>query len=69
MTDARREPTTACFVCGGEPHEPTELHRYWSNAEAEAEAAEIDRRVAAAGGALWPSMTDVETLDPREAVY
>jgi hypothetical protein len=68
MTAAHRAPT-ACFICGGGPHEPTELHRYWSNAEAEAEAAEIDRKAAAGGGPLWPSMTDVETLDPREAVY
>ena len=59
---------TACFVCGSGPHEPTDLHRYWSNAEAAAEAADQDRRIAA-GGPFWPSMTDVETLDPREAVY
>lgn len=59
----------ACYVCGGGPHADTDLHRYWSNAAADAEFAEHDRMVAAAGGPTYPSMTAVETVDPREAIY
>ena len=57
-----------CFICGGEEHEPRELHTFWSTRDAFAEAEEYDRRAAAAGTPSIPSMTAVETLDPREAV-
>lgn len=39
-----------CFVCGGAEHEDTTDtggHRFWSNAAAEAEAREADRRTTA----------------------
>ena len=58
-----------CFICGGAEHAPTELHSFWSTRDALGEAAEYDRRAAAAGGPIYPSMSAVETLDPREAVY
>ena len=61
---ARRD---RCFVCGGGPHEPTDLHSFWSEADAWAEAVEHDRKVIAAGGPAYPSMSATETLDPREA--
>ncbi|WP_091232514.1 hypothetical protein [Microbacterium sp. 3J1] len=72
MTASHLAPSS-CFICGRAPHEPLSdedgTHAYWSNADADAEAAEHDRQVVAAGGPTYPSMTDVETLDPREAVY
>ena len=58
-----------CFICGGAEHAPTELHEFWSTRDALGEAAEHDRRVIAAGGPIYPSMTAAETLNPREAIY
>lgn len=58
-----------CFICGDEEHEPRELHVFWSRRDALGEAAEYDRRAAQAGAVSTPSMSAVETLDPREAVY
>ena len=58
-----------CFICGGEEHAPRELHAFWSTRDAMGEAAEYDRRAAAAGTVTTPSMSAVETLDPREAVF
>lgn len=57
-----------CFICSGAEHAPTD-HDFWSTREALAEATEHDRRVIAAGGPIYPSMSAVETLDPREAIY
>lgn len=57
--------TTNCFICGREAHEPTPLHVYWSVADAFREAADYDARSSVSP----PSMTAVETHDPREAVY
>lgn len=31
-----------CFLCGGEEHEPTDEHKFWSNAAAMAEARSRD---------------------------
>jgi hypothetical protein len=52
----------SCYVCGGGSHSPVESHNYWSTSEAEAEFAAMP------SGADIPSMSAVETLDPREAV-
>lgn len=56
--------TSPCFICGGGEHAPTELHSFWSTEDAMREAVEHDRR----SSTPLPSMTAVETLDPREAV-
>lgn len=61
MTAAHLAPS-ACYICGLSEHPPTDLHSFWSNAEA-------DRFFAAAPEGPSPSMTATETLDPREAVY
>ena len=58
-----------CFICGGAEHEPRELHSFWSTRDALGEAAAYDREAAKRGGAILPSMTAAETLDPREAIY
>lgn len=51
----------ACSVCGRPEHlEQIEGHVYWSNADAAREFAQLP-------GGTVPSMTAVETLDPREA--
>lgn len=52
-----------CYVCGGAPHGRLELHDYWSTSDAARHFAGEP-----SGGTL-PSMSAVETLDPREAVY
>lgn len=54
-----------CFICGGAPHAPYASHEFWSVDAAFAEAHAYDARAQAA----QPSMSAVETLDPREAVY
>ena len=54
-----------CYICGGPEHKPTPEHDFWPKAEAARFFAREDARL---GGSL-PSMTAVETLDPREAVY
>lgn len=46
LAEARAEQR-ACFVCGYGPHDPTPLHRYWSNADATREAEEYDARTTA----------------------
>lgn len=51
-----------CYICGGPEHAPTGLHRFWSIADAR-------REFAAEPSGQMPSMSAVETLDPREAVY
>lgn len=53
----------ACYVCGNGPHERVELHDYWSKSDAARYFA------AEPSGGSYPSMSAVETLDPREAVY
>lgn len=60
-TPAHLAPS-ACYVCGGAEHPPAELHTFWANADAA-------RFFAAEPQGTIPSMTAVETLDPREAVY
>lgn len=57
---APRDPA-ACYICGRAEHEPDELHKFWSNAEAQRDFEGIP-------DGLMPSMTAAETLDPREAV-
>lgn len=54
-----------CFVCGKSEHRFNGGHKFWSNAEADA----YFRREAARHPAATKSMSAVETLDPREAVY
>lgn len=61
-TQITKTDQTTCYVCGGQKHEPTELHAFWSITDAA-------REFAAMPGGTYPSMTAVETLDPREAVY
>lgn len=62
---------TSCHICGSaEDHGQTwtltgKGHNFWSNADARAEARAEDARMFAP----VKSMTAVETLDPREAVY
>lgn len=51
-----------CYVCGSGLHAPTDSHDYWSTADAA-------RHFAAEPNGTLPSMTAVETLDPREAVF
>lgn len=51
----------ACYICGRAEHPPTDEHAFWSNAEA-------DREFSLMPAGPMPSMTAVETLDPREAV-
>ena len=56
-----------CYVCGHGPHEPRSSaggHDFWSNADAKVFFDQQDARLRAP----LPSMTAVETLDPREAV-
>ena len=60
-------PASACFVCGHGAHEQTG-HTYWPTADAMAEARAYDRAAAQVGASTTPSMSAVETLDPREAV-
>jgi hypothetical protein len=60
LTPAHLAPM-ACYICGGSKHAPTELHAYWPNADAA-------RHFAALTDGPLPSMSAVETLDPREAV-
>lgn len=61
MTAPHLAPS-ACYICGLSEHPPTELHSFWSNAEA-------DLFFAAQTEGQSPSMTAAETLDPREAVF
>lgn len=65
-----RDLSRSCFICGAaeDAHTPAGEHAYWATRDALAEADEYDRKVVAAGGARYPSMSAVETLDPREAV-
>ena len=57
--------TMECFICGEGAHVPYASHGYWSRQEAFAEAYAYDARAVGA----QPSMSAVETHDPREAVY
>ena len=44
---ARNAPHRApgrCFICGGKPHDAGAGHAFWSNAEAQTQAQEVDRR-------------------------
>lgn len=50
-----------CYICGEPEHAPTDMHGFWSNADAW-------REFAAEPTGNLPSMTAAETLDPREAV-
>lgn len=61
-TVPRHLASSACYICGGDKHEPTAEHAYWSNADA-------DRHFAGEPVGSLPSMTAAETLDPREAIY
>lgn len=60
-SSASHRAPSACYICGGGEHPPTELHSFWSNADAA-------RHFAAIPEGVLPSMTAVETLDPREAL-
>ncbi len=53
-----------CFICNRPAEHPHVGHDYWSNSDAEAYFAREDARTSA----RIPSMSAVETLDPREAV-
>lgn len=55
--------SNTCYVCGGGYHEPTPYHVFWSVEQA---AAYFEKE---SQGGSFPSMSAVETHDPREAVY
>lgn len=55
---------TDCYICNQPAEAPHVGHGYWSNADAKTYFEQETRRTVA----RIPSMTAVETLDPREAV-
>ena len=61
-TQSTQTEAATCYVCGGPEHAPYELHRFWSIADAR-------REFYGQPSGPAPSMSAVETLDPREAVY
>jgi hypothetical protein len=51
-----------CYICDQPKHPRVDVHDFWSKADAA-------RSFAAEPVGDLPSMTAVETLDPREAIY
>jgi hypothetical protein len=60
--DTTTGKTEPCYICGYAEHAPTPEHNYWSTSDAL-------REFASEPTGQYPSMSAVETLDPREAIY